>query len=392
MIHSATHVLSCQKDKFSLPEDVTYLNCSYMGPMLKSVEEAGIRGLRLKRAPYRIGHSEFFDEVEELRQSFAALIHTDEPQRIVVIPSVSYGMAVVARNLPLSKGDNILVVGEQFPSNVYPWMKKAAQHEAEVRTVAAPETKAGRGMSWNERILEAIDERTRLVAIANVHWSDGTRFDLKAIRQRSREVGALLAVDGTQSVGALPFDVREIQPDALVCAGYKWLMGPYAITLAYFGPHFDEGEPLEEGWISRFGSEDFTNLVNYQDQYQPGALRYEMGERSNFILLPMMLEALRQINAWGVENIQAYCASLSEPAIEQLRQYGYWIEEPTFRGSHLFGVRLPAEVSMERLKQKLIEEQVLVSVRGNSVRISPYLYNETQDLQKLIHCFEAAVR
>ena len=386
-----THLLNCQKDKFSLAEDAVYLNCSYMAPLMKSVEEAGIRGLRLKQAPQRIGHHEFFGEVEELRATYAQLIHADDPLRIVVIPSVSYGMAIVARNLKLDKGDNIVVVGEQFPSNVYPWQKLAKQRQAHIKTVHAPDAREGRGRLWNEHLLEAIDERTRLVAIANVHWSDGTRFNLKGVRERTREVGALLTIDGTQSVGALPLDVSEIQPDALICAGYKWLMGPYAISLAYLGPYFDEGEPLEEGWISRYNSEDFTNLINYQERYQPGALRYEMGERSNFILVPMMLQALHELNHWGVENVQAYCRHLAEPAIEELRQLGFLVEEPTFRGSHMFGVRLPKQVDMPKLQQKLKEENVLVSVRGNSVRVSVHLYNDEADLLKLLQCFRAVV-
>ena len=384
-------LLSCQKHKFSLAEDTTYLNCSYMAPLLKSVEEASIRGLRLKRTPQQISHREFFDEVEELRKAYARLIRVEDPQRIVVVPSVSYGMAVVARNLKLRRGDNIVVIGEQFPSNVYPWQRLAAQAGAHIKTVYAPDIKEGRGQRWNEQLLQAIDERTRLVAIANVHWSDGTRFDLQAVRKRTREVDALLVVDGTQSVGALPLNVGEVQPDALVCAGYKWLMGPYAITLAYFGSYFDDGEPLEEGWISRHNSEDFANLVNYQERYQPGALRYEMGERSNFILIPMMLQALRVLDEWGVENIQAYCRHVAEPAIGQLQASGFLVEDPTFRGSHMFGIRLPGQVDMQKLQKALSEEHIVVSVRGKSVRVSVHLYNEEQDLQKLIHCFQSVL-
>ncbi len=383
--------IDCQKDKFSLQHDATYLNCSYMAPLMKSVEESGIQGLRLKQAPQQIGHQEFFGEVEELRTAYAELIHASEPLRIVVIPSVSYGMAIIARNLPLDKGDNIVVVGEQFPSNVYPWQSLAKKHQAYIKTVHAPDVKSGRGRLWNEALLEAIDERTRLVAIANVHWSDGTRFDLQTIRQCTTAVGAMLVIDGTQSVGALPLDVSEIKPDALICAGYKWLMGPYAISLAYLGPRFDDGEPVEEGWISRYNSEDFTNLVNYQERYQPGALRYEVGERSNFILVPMMLQALRELNQWGVANIQAYCQHLVEPSIAELQKLGFFIEEPTFRGSHMFGVRLPEQADMHEFQKKLKQENVLVSVRGNSVRVSVHLYNDAADLDKLLGCFEAVI-
>lgn len=379
--------IACQKEKFYLPADVSYLNCAYMSPLMKSVEEAGIAGLRLKRTPYQIGHHEFFDAVDLLRQEFARLIHVPDPKRIVVIPSVSYGMATVAKNLKLTKGDNIIVAGEQFPSNVYTWQKLTAQSKAVLTTISGPEEEKQRGKIWNERILEAIDTHTRLVSLAHVHWSDGTKFDLPAIRQRTREVGALLVVDGTQSVGALPFDAQQIQPDALICTAYKWLMGPYAIGLAYLGEYFDGGDPLEEGWINRYESENFANLVNYQPQYQPQALRYEVGERSNFILVPMLLQAIRELNQWGVENIQDYCRSLSEPAIEALSKSGYIIEHRDYRGSHLFGIRLPPNKTIETLQQRLLEHQVMVSVRGKSVRVSPHLYNNMQDIEKLLQCF-----
>jgi selenocysteine lyase/cysteine desulfurase len=106
-----------------------------------------------------------------------------------------------------------------------------------------------RGSVWNEKILSAIDNNTRAVALGNVHWADGTLFQLEEIRKRTRDVGALLIVDGTQSVGVMPFDVKKIQPDALVCAGYKWLLGPYSIGLAYYSEYFDEGTPIEESWL-----------------------------------------------------------------------------------------------------------------------------------------------
>ncbi len=181
-------------------------------------------------------------------------------------------------------------------------MRLCDENKAQLKTISPPENLADRGKIWNERIVEAIDRNTRLVALGNVHWADGTKFNLLEIRKRTRDVGALLVIDGTQSVGALPFDVSKIQPDALVCAGYKWLLGPYAIGIAYYGEYFDDGKPIEENWINRKLSEDFTALVNYKSEYQPGALRYEVGERSNFILVPMMTAALKQINRWKPEK------------------------------------------------------------------------------------------
>jgi selenocysteine lyase/cysteine desulfurase len=159
-------------------------------------------------------------------------------------------------------------------------------------------------------------------------------------------------------------------------------MGPYSIGLAYYGPYFDDGKPVEENWINRLHSEDFTGLVNYQPAYQPGALRYEVGEHSNFILVPMMLEALRQVNQWNPSRIQEYTHKISREALAMLRAAGCWIEEE-YRGSHLFGVRLPREISLGKVKEALQKKKISVSIRGDSIRVAPHLYNTASEMKML---------
>ena len=373
-----------QKAKFSIPKNVTYLNCAYMSPILKAVEAAGVKGMQRKRNPLTIAPEDFFNGTELLRKEYAKLIHVADPGRIVVIPSVSYGLASVAKNAKIGRGEKIIVAAEQFPSNYYPWQRVAADNQAKIQVVHAPEVLQDRGKIWNERILEAIDTNTKMVALGHVHWADGTCFDLERIRKRTRDVGSLLIIDGTQSVGALPFDVRKFQPDALVCGGYKWLMGPYSIGLAYYGEYFDDGVPVEENWMNRNKSEDFTGLVIYQEDYQRSMLRYEVGEHSNFILVPMMIAALRQINQWKPESIQKYCRSVSAKAIDQLRHKGFWIEDEKYRGHHLFGVRFPKEVPPAAMKEKMKKNKVAVSFRGDSMRVAPHVYNTASDFEKLI--------
>ena len=375
-------MMKCKKSEFQLDPSVNYLNCSFMAPQLKTVEEAGVKGIRYKRNPHHISIDHFFNETEGLRNEYAKLIDTENPQRIVVVPSVSYGMANVAKNLPLEQGDQIVVVGEQFPSNVYPWRRAASDNGAEVITVPAPDANEHRGKIWNERILDTINPKTKMVAVGNVHWADGTLFNLKEIRKRTRDVGAWLVIDGTQSVGALPFNVKEIQPDALICAGYKWLLGPYSMGLAYYGPALDNGIPIEENWINRHESENLAGLVNYNDRYQPYALRYEVGEHSNFILIPMQLEAIKQLNSWGVENIQAYCRDLISESIEPIKEQGFGIENEEFRGSHLLGIRLGSNHNLQNIQNRLKEENILVSFRGNSIRVSPNVYNTKEELAR----------
>lgn len=375
--------MNCQKHLFSLDPQVHYLNCAYMSPLLRSVEQIGIEALRKKGNPYAIKPQDFFTESNLLREEFAGLIGATNPQRIAIIPSVSYGMAIVAKNLITQPNQKIIIANEQFPSNVYAWQDLAKEKNLQIQIVNPPESLENRGKIWNERILESIDSQTVMVALGNVHWADGTKFDLEKIRERCTELGAKLVIDGTQSVGALPFDVQKIKPDALICGGYKFLMSPYSIGLAYFGEYFDGGKPLEQNWIGRRNSENFANLVNYEPEYQNYSLRYDVGERSNFILVPMFIEAIRQIRKWEVAEVQKYCQNLTKDLVPALREKGFWIEDEAWRGSHLFGIRLPANLKVEKIQEILGKNNIFVSVRGSAIRISPNVYNEVRDIEKL---------
>lgn len=377
-------MLTNQKNKFSLDSSHVYLNCAYMSPLLQAVERAGIDGMLMKRNPWRVTADDFFKKAEELRAEFAKLVSAPKPAQIVIVPSVSYGIANVVRNLKVGASHEVVVVGEQFPSNVYPWQRLCGQAGCKLVTVNAPDGEAQRGERWNVRILESITPLTRVVAMGHVHWTDGTLFDLQMIRKRTQEVGAKLIIDGTQSVGAYPFDVSSIQPDALICAGYKWLLGPYSLGLAYYSEEFNEGTPVEENWINRLYSEDFSSLVNYQQHYQPGALRYEVGERSNFILVPMLLAALRQLSEWTPEAIQQYCHAITKDAIATLTNHGYWVEQDEHRGQHLFGIRLNNQQRLQVAKQRLRDHQISVSYRSDVIRVSPHVYNSNEDLYALV--------
>lgn len=384
------HELTCQRDEFSLPRDVHYLNCAYMGPLSRATQQAGVAGVLRKANPSTIVAADFYDETNQARALFARLVNVDAANRIAIVPSASYGLATAARNLACAAGQNIVVTAEQFPSNVYVWRKLARQRNAQLRTVSALSLQQ-RGAAWNEALAEAIDERTAIVAIPHVHWTDGTRFDLERIAARARSFGAAVVIDGTQSVGALPFDVQRIKPDVLVCAGYKWLLGPYSLGFAYYGPRFDDGEPLEENWIAREGSEDFRALVSYRDQYQPAALRYDMGERSNFALMPMAVAALQQILEWQPERIQRYCRALFAAAMPELRDLGFAVENDEWRGAHLFGVRMPASIDLAALHADLQRANVAAALRGSALRVAPNVYNDAVDVEALMKVLRISV-
>jgi len=376
--------MRCQKTKFILSKKVTYLNCAYMSPMLKKVEKAGFKGIKQKRKPYHITPIDFFKTSDLVKKRFSSIIDCKNHNRIAIIPSASYGLANVVNNISIKEKDEIILLDEQFPSNVYPWLNLKERSKAKLVFIKRPDTLVDSGKKWNEEILAAITNKTKVVAIGNIHWACGTLFDLIAIRKKTAEVGALLIIDGTQSIGALPLSIEKIQPDALICAGYKWLMGPYSIGVAYYGNYFDKGIPIEDNWINRRGSENFSGLINYSDKYGELASRYNVGEQSNFILLPMLLAGLNQIESWGVKNIQDYCKNLISEEIKKVNQKKYWIEKENYRANHLFGIKqLDNKINLiEKLKSKKIS----VSIRGDKIRVSPHVYNDKREIKKLFEC------
>jgi len=377
-------MIPCQRYLFDIPEDITYFNCAYMSPLLKNVVSAGQEGVARKAQPWRITPPDFFATPERARALFAKLINATA-DNIAIVPSCSYGTAAAAQNLPVSKGQKLLVLQDQFPSNVYPWRELAKEWEAEVETIYR-----GGNNGWTTRILDAITSETAIAALPHCHWTDGSLIDLEAVSQRCHENGTALVLDLTQSIGALPLDVQSIQPDFAVAAGYKWMMGPYTLGFLYVAPQHHHGRPLEHNWIARQGSEDFARLVDYKMEFQPGARRFDMGEGANFSALPMAVAALEQLLEWGVDNIQATLTDMTDRITERAAPFGLSALAPGDRAGHFLGLGFPGEVPTS-LPERLAQKNVFVSVRGQSMRVTPHLYNNDVDIERLISVLETAL-
>ena len=186
----------------------------------------------------------------------------------------------------------------------------------------------------------------------------------------------------TQSIGAVPISIKEIQPDFLITACYKWLLGPYSTGLMYVNPKYHSGKPIEQNWITRKDSENFAGLVNYKSDYQKGARRFDVGERSNFALIPMVKTALEQLLEWNPVNINKTLRELINLIADKSNEIGLESVPLEFSGKHMMGIQF--EGVSERLVQKLKNENIYISVRGNSIRISPHLYNSEDDILKLM--------
>lgn len=362
---------------FDIPEGVTYLNCAFMSPQLRSVAAAGRDAVRSEAAPWTIAPADWFSTSDRVR-ALAALVMGVDAGGIALVPSASYGIAVAAANVPVRHGQSIVVLDEQFPSNVYAWRELAKARDARIRTV-----RRDPGGTWTEALLDAIDEDTAVVAVPNCHWTDGSLVDLVRVGSAAHGVGAALVVDASQSMGALPLDMDAVRPDFLVSVGYKWLMGPYSVAYLYAAPKWrDAGVPLEYSWLTRAGSEDFAGLVDYTDEFRDGARRFDMGEFPLFVLAPMAIAGLEQVLEWGVENIQASLARLTRLVEEGVAGLACTALPAEDRVGHMIGIRFPGGLP-PGIGQALSDARVYVGVRGDALRIAPHLYNDAADVGRL---------
>ncbi|GJL97687.1 MAG: aminotransferase [Hyphobacterium sp.] len=367
---------------FDLPRDLAYLNCAYMGPMPKSAAAAGQAAYDQRQRPWQLGVQDaFFDQPEALRAEAAKLFGT-ESDNIALVPAASYGLATAARNLDLSADQEILILAEQFPSNVYVWREAAARSGAKLTTVAR-----SANQSWTDAVLQAIGPKTAIAALPEVHWADGGVVDLVSVADGLRAQGARLVLDLTQSLGTAPFDISAIRPDFAVSAGYKWLLGPYTLGYLYVAPEHQNGQSLEESWIVRDGAEDFARLVEYADRYAAGARKFDMGERSGFQLVAPALTALEWLNGIGLENLAPALRDRTRAIETAVRPLNLYCDTPD-RAAHYLCLVLP-DTAPSDLAARLAKRGVSVSQRGDRLRVTPHLYTDDVDIDRFANAVRA---
>jgi selenocysteine lyase/cysteine desulfurase len=376
-------MIPCQRHLFDIPDDVAYLNCAYMSPLMRPALEAGTAGLARKSHPWELTPDQFFTGADEFRATAAQLVNCS-PDDIAIVPSASYGISTAARNLPVKKGQSILVLAEQFPSNYYAWQRRAEETGASLKVVPWPKND-----DWTTAVLNALTADVAIAALPHVHWTSGGRLDLVRIGEACRKLGAALVLDLTQSLGALPFSVgglqNGVQPDFAVAASYKWLLGPYSVGLLYVAPKWQQGIPLEENWIQRANARDFSSLILYTENYDEGARRFDMGERSNFALLPAAVRGMKQLLEWNVVQVSETAGALNRQLANAAADLGFSAPSEPWRAPHYLALRRKVAIPKE-LPEMLARERVFVSIRGSSIRVTPHVYNTVEDGNRLIQC------
>ncbi|HEY1778604.1 MAG TPA: aminotransferase class V-fold PLP-dependent enzyme [Solirubrobacteraceae bacterium] len=369
--------LGSQRHLFEIPDDVAYFNTANMSPMLRSVREAGTAAIELRAAPWLIGSADWFGDVERLRTAYAAILGLGSSEGVALIPATSYGLAVAARNLNAAPGEQVVVLAEDYPSSYYTWSRFCRRTEAEL-VVARRET----GASWAEAVLASVGDRTRVVAVPNVQWTDGSLVELGPVVAAARRVGAAVVVDASQSLGAMPLDVEGLRPDFVVSVGYKWLLGPFGVGCLYVDELYRDGEPLEENWINRAGSDDFTALADYTEEYRSGARRFDVGQRPNFGLVPMAIAAAEQLLEWTVSGVSTSLRTVTDRIAQHATDLDLAVPGPHERGPHMLGISLPREAA-SAAALRLADGGVVASVRGSSLRIAPHLHTTADDIERL---------
>lgn len=372
-------MLSCQRHLFDIPDDVAYLNCAYISPLMKSALAEGVEGLTHKAHPWELRPDNFFTGSDAFRTAAALLLDCSD-DCVAIVPSASYGIATAAKNLPVKKGQTILVLAEQFPSHYYSWHRLAEETGAALKVIPWPQDN-----DWTAAVLNSLSADVAIAALPHVQWTSGGKLDLVRVGERCRKFGTALVLDLTQSLGALPFSVREVQPDFAVAASYKWLLGPYSVGLLYVAPKWHGGVPLEENWIQRGNARDFANLTMYSNSYDAGARRFDVGERSNFALLPAAIRAVKQLLDWDVAQVSETIGVLNRRLVNAAAGMGFTVPAEHLRAPHYLALRRNGTIPKE-LPEMLAKEKVFVSIRGSSIRVTPHVYNNTEDCDRLIDC------
>ena len=370
---------------FDVPEEIAYFNTANLAPHLHSVRRAGDDALDRRGRPWTIEPADWFSDVERLRALFGRLLGTDA-EGVALIPATSYGFAVAARNLHVEPGRRILVLAEEYPSGVYTWQAVARETGAEMLTVERES-----GQSWTEAILDRLDDRVTIVSVPNVHWTDGALIELDRIATRAHRARRATGHRREPIGGRHASDVEALEPDFLVTARLQVAARTVRARLPLRGPRHRDGRALEQNWILRADSEDFARLVDYRDDMQPGARRFDVGQRTNFELTPMAIAALEQIMRWEVPEVAASLEQRTALMTERAEGLGLRALLVDQRGPHLLGIELPETLRAAALNQ-LADHRCYAAIRGRALRLAPHLHITDQDIDQLTTALTEAAR
>ncbi|MDX2157673.1 MAG: aminotransferase class V-fold PLP-dependent enzyme [Hyphomicrobiaceae bacterium] len=383
-------MLASQRGLFDIPRDVAYFNAAGWSPIPKAVAEAGRAGALRKAQPWTLT-PEFFNGQYERARSAAARIINAEPSDVALISSVGYGVATAAKSLAIARGTRVLVIEDDHSSPVLEWMSRAEAQGFTVDTVPRPEDG-----DWTAAVLEAIERPgvapVAVASISSVHWSDGGAIDLDRVAPVLKTHGAALLVDATHAAGIMDLDVRRIDPDFMVFPTYKWLLGPYGRAFLYVARRHQDGVPLEQTSYGR-RSVKAEQVVYFEDtRYLPDARRFDMGERDHFISLEMAAVGIETVEQLGRSAVESRLADVTRRIGEGVAELNgkVSIPVPGLRAPHVLSLGFPNGMP-DKLVERLADQKIYAAPRLGRLRISPHVYNDEEDVARLVHALGHAL-
>lgn len=367
-------------DRFAPAEGIAYLDAASQGPLPLAASRAGREALALKERPWRITSAVYVSAVAEVRALAARLLGAREDETAIVT-GAGQVVNVVARGLDLGEGDEVLLPRHEFPANDFPW-RWLARRGVAIRVVE-PDQPSGAVSA--ARLAEAIGPRTKVVAFAHVSYLHGGRLDPGPVVEAARRVGALTVVDGSQAAGALPFDFGASGADVYAASGYKFLLGPYGTGVGLFSARaLDRIAVGDVNWWSVRGADDFSRLPT-EVELEPGAHRYDAHETASFNNLLPLAESLRLVLEATPAFAQARARELGNRILAGLPA-GFSPASPIEeeRRSHLLCLRAASAGATREAFDRLRARGVVVSLRGDRLRVSPHLGSSEEDVDRLL--------
>ena len=358
------------REQFPALRNRTYLNTATYGQLPVRSSQAAIDHFARRDRAACSDFLSWFDELETLRANVGRLIGASA-RDIAFISNASQALGLTLGGIDWQQGDEILTLEHEFPNQLY-----AAQCIPGVRAVICKP----------EEIQERITDRTRLALLSTVNYTSGLRLDLTPVVRRLHSQGALVYLDGTQSVGALRIDCADLQPDFLAVDGYKWLISPNGAGFLYVRPEVRQWlRPNVIGWRSDKDWHSVESLHHGAPRFSDAAERYE-GGMLPFPSLFAMKESVQLLTDLGIDAIEARVLELAAKLREELLALGgsgYPVHADDALDSQILLMRLP-DVDSSQLAKRLQEREIHVSARRDYLRISPHFYNDESDVDAFI--------
>lgn len=365
------------RDLFPAVKKYTYLNSAAVSPMPTVTADAVYSQLKDCSENGTLNFNDWVATKDRARALIAEMLNVRSEQ-IAFMRNTSDGFASVANGLTWKKGENIVTFEKEFPSNFYPWRRIRDKYGVELRT--CPERE---GRIDLDEFIALIDENTKLVSISAVQFNSGFRADLQKIGEAAHKVDALFAVDIIQGLGAMGFDLPAQKVDIACSASHKWLFSPEGCGIIYLSDRARmRVEPTFVGWISVETPWDFDD---YEQDFKPTALAWESGTggASLFYGLEQSLKILKEA---GLDNIEKYLEELTDYFCELLPTDRYELISSRAKGekSQIVSLKHKKGLSSNEVVKRLERENIIIAPRGDRLRVSPHLFNNREDIERLI--------